>query len=84
MNGLPFLSHLYASRLFTAIQSPHIDAFFTKQPVGFVHRDLIAWREGEAALEPIEIARTSVSQARLASLEQGLRAMLRPNYRWAQ
>lgn len=84
VNGLPFLSHLYASRLFTAIQSPHIDAFFTKQHVGFVHRDLIAWREGEAALEPIEIARTSVSQARLASLEQGLRAMLRPNYRWAQ
>ena len=84
VNGLPFLSHLYVSRLFTPIRSPHIEAFFTNQHVGFVHRDLIAWREGEAALEPIEIARTSASKERVESLEQMLRAMLRPNYRWLQ
>ncbi|MEE2674773.1 MAG: hypothetical protein VX466_13310 [Myxococcota bacterium] len=82
VNGLPFLSHLYVSRLFTAIQSPHIDAFFAKRHVGLVHRDLIAWREGEAALEPIEVARNSVSKARLEAIEQMLRAMLQPNYRW--
>jgi hypothetical protein len=82
VNSLPFLSHLYVGRLFEPVGSPHIDAFFTQRHVGFVHRDLIAWREGEASLEPIEIARTALSKPGFEPLERILRHLLRPNYRW--